>query len=1538
MALINYCDYEIKGTLTVGGIITAPGGTSTEWNTSYDNMVTGIAFSGTTTKTLTLTQQDGGVLTASFTDNNDNTNYYTTTATFNTSNGIISFSGAGGQPAYSVDIDGRYALSSVVSGVTSINFKTDGTALNVASNTITTSGTMTGVWQGTSSQYVNGEGNLITFPSVAGTYNFDLTGDSGTSATVTSGSTVSIIGSSTISTTSNGFNVSIEATTAAVANGGTALASGDQIYDFVIGQLPSVNNNTITLSAGTGLSGGGAFTLNQSSNETITFNNSITNNNQLTNGSGYITASSTDTLTNKSGNISQWTNDSGYTTNVGDITAVTAGSGLTGGGTSGSVSLAVGAGTLIDVTSTAVNVDLSELSQATGDMISTDYFVITLAGGTQYKTIPGNVPNNLFPNDAGYTTNVGDITGVTAGNKLTGGGTSGTVTLGLASDNISQWTNDSGYTTNVGDITAVTVTAPITGGGTSGSVGIGITQATTSANGYLSSTDWNTFNNKTGNTGDITGVTAGTNLTGGGTSGSVTLNMATGGAGAASYGSTSDSIKIDTITLDAYGRVTAVATGATGQVNTVATGNSSTLTSSGTTAKTLTPVTATVNASSAALATGAQIQTAINSALTGVLQFEGTWNASTNSPSLSSGTGTSGDYYIVSVAGSTNLDGITDWAIGDWAVFANTTWTKIDNSQVGNVTGSGSSGRVAYWNSTSGITSDAGLTFDGGSNALTVSGAVTWSGGSSGESNSAYDNMITGFGNSGSSTKLLTLTQQDGGTLTTSFSIPQGTVTSVNFKTDGTALNVNSNTITTSGTMTGVWQGTSGQYVNGLGDLTTFPSIPQGDITGVTAGTGMSGGGTSGTVTLNCTITNNNQLTNGAGYITGVTAGVGLSGGGTSGTPTLTLDLGELGAGGTLIAGDYLIAENGGVDNRQLISSIPLSIFNNNSGWTNVTNNNQITNGAGYITSYTNTQNIFTSSWVDSGTNALLRLTKSGASTGTQDITITPSTGISVTPTTSNLIITNTGNTTIGTNSDITLNDATVLQTLNMTQGVVTSFITRTLTLSNLGYSGATNANYITNNNQLTNGAGYITSAGNQGTVTSVGITAGTGISVSNSPITSSGNITVTNTSPNVAETFTSWIVRDDDNDDKTLSGSTNKYLKFAAATGTSGTNLTGTGTTADPYLMTITSPDSNSGGTVTGATSGSANTITVSASSTSPVISAVTAAVVNGGTALATGDQINDFVKALNYGSVTSVTAGTGMTQTGTSTINPTLNVIGGDGIVAVADKITVDSTVVRTTITQSIGGTKTFTTTPISVTRSTADNSTYLATTAFVKNQGYTTNTGTVTSVATGTGLTGGTITGSGTVSVDYAGSDSIVMAAPGGSTPDPDDYFIYGSDSSDDGSSLKFQFVDTPLSIFNNDLKSQTQFTSNFLDSSSSTSYFYIPFNSTSESTSSQYYNHLACAQPGTVKKIMMMHTSGTASTSFTTQLRVVKNGITAATSGELTPSNGANDGSYVEYLPNTTFVKGDRIRIGYQKSATSKYWQGVSAIVIFEFTPV
>lgn len=62
------------------------------------------------------------------------------------------------------------------------------------------------------------------------------------------------------------------------------------------------------------------------------------------------------------------------------------------------------------------------------------------------------------------------------------------------------------------------------------------------------------------------------------------------------------------------------------------------------------------------------------------LTWKGTWDANTNTPSLSSGVGTNGDTYRVSVAGSTNLDGITDWQVGDWAMYNGTAWEKVDNT------------------------------------------------------------------------------------------------------------------------------------------------------------------------------------------------------------------------------------------------------------------------------------------------------------------------------------------------------------------------------------------------------------------------------------------------------------------------------------------------------------------------------------------------------------------------------------------------------------------------------------------------------------------------------------------------------------------------------------------------------------------------------------------------------------------------------------------------------------------------------------------
>ena len=66
------------------------------------------------------------------------------------------------------------------------------------------------------------------------------------------------------------------------------------------------------------------------------------------------------------------------------------------------------------------------------------------------------------------------------------------------------------------------------------------------------------------------------------------------------------------------------------------------------------------------------------------LDFQGSWNASTNSPALASSVGTNGEFYIVSIAGTTDLNGITNWGIGDWAIFNGTVWQRVEGGADGN--------------------------------------------------------------------------------------------------------------------------------------------------------------------------------------------------------------------------------------------------------------------------------------------------------------------------------------------------------------------------------------------------------------------------------------------------------------------------------------------------------------------------------------------------------------------------------------------------------------------------------------------------------------------------------------------------------------------------------------------------------------------------------------------------------------------------------------------------------------------------------------
>ena len=72
------------------------------------------------------------------------------------------------------------------------------------------------------------------------------------------------------------------------------------------------------------------------------------------------------------------------------------------------------------------------------------------------------------------------------------------------------------------------------------------------------------------------------------------------------------------------------------------------------------------------------LQLALDS-LAGGLIPQGNWNALSNVPDIGTGA-TTGQFWIVSVAGSTNVGGITDWEVNDWAVRTATGWAKIDNT------------------------------------------------------------------------------------------------------------------------------------------------------------------------------------------------------------------------------------------------------------------------------------------------------------------------------------------------------------------------------------------------------------------------------------------------------------------------------------------------------------------------------------------------------------------------------------------------------------------------------------------------------------------------------------------------------------------------------------------------------------------------------------------------------------------------------------------------------------------------------------------
>lgn len=249
-----------------------------------------------------------------------------------------------------------------------------------------------------------------------------------TASTAKAGNTTTITSAQATAITANTAKVSDTGTPAILSNGST----------------PSLNSG-ISAAEVRSLIGAGTGSGTTTASNTQTFTNKSGSNNQWTNDAGYITGVDWTEIAGDPANIniSGFNNDSGFTANTGTITGVSTGTGLDGTATSGSVT---------------ITLDLSELADMTQTMVGTDEFIV-LDNGAERRKAANEIGLSIFSNDSGF------ITGLTW-EEITGD---------QSVVNISGFNNDAGYTSNTGDITAVTAGTGMSGGGTSGAVTLNCT-------------------------------------------------------------------------------------------------------------------------------------------------------------------------------------------------------------------------------------------------------------------------------------------------------------------------------------------------------------------------------------------------------------------------------------------------------------------------------------------------------------------------------------------------------------------------------------------------------------------------------------------------------------------------------------------------------------------------------------------------------------------------------------------------------------------------------------------------------------------------------------------------------------------------------------------------------------------------------------------------------------------------------------------------------------------------------------------------------